>query len=341
MLKVSELTGLKVFVPKKPKTAKDGTTTERYSRLGRVHMAVFTPGGRRLVGFTVKRPDVAGVVKREDAFLAWDSFKISDKELLVTDVAAGLDEKAIRRLGLDWDRCIMWAGMDAKTVDGKPLGYVSDAEYDEKTGRVTRFLTTDGSMARALIGSFQIEPEMVRGYADGFMIVDTQGKAVQLDGGLAAAAGEGYARAKAGASEVGKKAGAAAGKAVDKGSYALGKMLGKAKRAIAEATEDDAEEAVEQAPAVEAADVRVSEPVVTLPATEADRAERPEPKTYAPVSETAAKAKPKANPAAAKKPAAKKPATTSEKAARAAGKQLGSFGKMFGSFADEFKKASK
>lgn len=348
MLKVSELTGLKIFVPKKPKTAKDGTATERVSRLGRVHMAVFSPGGRKLVGFTVKRPDVVGMVKRGDAFLAWDSFVLEGKELRVTDTVTGLDDKAIRRLGLDWDRCIMWAGMDAKTVDGKPLGYVSDAEFDEKTGRVARFLTTDGGMARALIGSFQIEPEMVRGYSDGFMIVDTQGKAVQLDGGLAGAAGESYARAKASAAEMGKKAGEAAGKAVDKGSFALGRMLGKAKRAIAEAAEPE-EEPVEQAPAVAAADVRVSEPVVTLPATEADREERPEPKTYAPAAKaahkTAAKAAPKtasSQPkAAAKRPAAKKPSSTSEKAARAAGKQLGSFGKMFGSFADEFKKASK
>ena len=129
----------------------------------------------------------------------------------------------------------MWSGMDAKTTEGKSLGYVSDAEYDEKTGEVTRFFTADGGMARALIGSFVITPDMVRGYRDGFMIVDARDKNVSLDGGLAGAAGEGYARRQGRYSEIARKVGAAAGEAVDKGSFALGRALGKAKRAIADA----------------------------------------------------------------------------------------------------------
>ena len=236
MLRVGSLTGRRVLLHKKTTTAKDGTVTDKYQKLGRVHAAVFTPDGKHVAGFTIKRPDVAGMVKRADAFLARDSLKVLDeKTVLVTRPEDGLDEAALRRLDLDWDRCIMWSGMDAKTTAGKPLGYVSDAEYDEGSGAVTRFFTADGGMARALIGSFVITPDMVRGYRDGFMIVEPGDKSVQLDGGLAGAAGEGYARAKAGASEVGKKVGAAAGEAVDKGSFALGRVLGKAKRAIADA----------------------------------------------------------------------------------------------------------
>ena len=341
MARISELTGLKVFVPKKPKIAKDGTVPERSSKLGRVHRAVFSPNGTRVVGLMVKRPDVAGMVKREDAFVAWDSFAVQGKEVWVRAEKGALDEAARRRLGLDWDACILWEGMDARTLGGKPLGYVSDAEFDEKTGQVTCFFTTDGGMAHALVGSFQITPDMVRGYADGCMVVDTQGKTLELDGGLAGAAGEGYARAKAGASEVGKKAGAVAGKAVDKGSFALGRVLGKAKKAISEATEEEPEPQP-QAPAVEAADVRVSEPVAPLPAGEGGQAAKPAPKTYAPASGAAA-AKPKvaaAKGAAATRPA-KKQSSTGDKVARAAGKQLSGMGKMFGSFAEEFKKASK
>ena len=344
MLRISELTGLRVFVPKKPKTAKDGTVTERASKLGRVHRAVFSPNGTQVVGLMVKRPDVVGMVKRDDAFVAWDSFAVQDKEVWVRAEKGALDEPARRRLGLDWDACILWEGMDAQTEGGKPLGYVSDAEFDEKTGQVARFFTTDGGMAHALVGSFQITPDMVRGYANGRMVVDTQGRTLELDGGLAGAAGEGYARAKAGAAEVGKKAGAVAGKAVDKGSFALGRVIGKAKRAISDATEEEPEP-LPQAAAVEAADVRVSEPVVPLPAGGAERAvgraAKPAPKTYAPAPGTAAKPK-----TAAKKPApaahpAKKQSSTGDKVARAAGKQLSGMGKMFGSFAEEFKKASK
>lgn len=356
MPKVSELTGLRVLLHKKTKTAKDGTVTDKYLKVGKVHNAVFSPDGARVVGFMIKRPDVAGMIKREDAFLAWDSYeRMDEKTLLVSRPDDGMDAAAIKRLRLNWDACIMWAGMDARTVAGKPLGYVSDAEFDEKTGVVSRFLTADGGMARALIGSFVITPDMARGYADGCMVIDPGDATPQLDGGLAGAAGEGYARAKAKGAEVGKKVGAVAGQAVDKGSFALGRALGKARRAIADATAPE-EESQPQAPAVEAADVRVERPVERIAeksAGPADAPARPAPKTYAPVADGAAPkpgpgpkpkaagAAPKAAPAARKKPAAKKPATTGDKVARAAGKQLGSLGKMLGSFKDEFDKASK
>ena len=335
MLRIGSLTGKRVLLFKKSTKAKDGTVTDKYQKFGRVRAAVFTPDGKRVAGFVVKRPDVAGMVKRADAFVAWDALKrMDEKTLLVSRPEDGLDDAALRRLELDWDRCIMWSGMDAKTTDGKPLGYVSDAEYDEKTGEVTRFFTADGGMARALIGSFVITPDMVRGYRDGFMIVEPGDKSVQLDGGLAGAAGEGYARAKAGASEVGKKVGAAAGEAVDKGSFALGRVLGKAKRAIADAaTPEDEPPAV---PEVPAADVRVEKPTARIAeksAQPAAGATRQRPKTYAP---TAKALTPKAKPAPKKKPA-----TTGDKVARAAGKQLSGLGKMFGSFKDEFDKASK
>ena len=344
MLKVSQLVGLKVFAPKKPKTQKDGTVTERLQRLGKVHNAVFSPDGRSVVGLLVKRPDVVGIIKRDDAFVALDSFELApDGTVTVTRPEDGLDDTAIRRLGLDWDACIIWSGMDAKTTEGKPLGYVSDAEFSEKTGEVSRFSSTDGGVAHALLGSFVITPDMLRGYRDGCMIVDAGGRAVALDGGLAGAAGEGYARAKVKGAEVGKKVGAAAGEAVDKGSFALGKMIGKAQRAIKDAAEEgEKDEAAPQPPAMEAADVRVTKPAEGLPERAAGApADRPAPKTYRPAPEQPAPAARPAQKAAPKKPAPKKKPNTGDKVARAAGKQLGSLGKMFGSFKDEFDKASK
>lgn len=344
-MKISALTGRVVLLPKKTTKAKDGTLTDVYGKLGRVHTAVFAPSGKRLVGVMVKRPDIVGMVKRDDVFVAWDSLTEQGKNLLVSRPADGMDDAARKRLALDWDACIIWAGMDAKTTGGKPLGYVSDVEFNEKDGRVTRFLTSDGGAARALVGSFVITPDMVRGYARGYMVVDTGGKAVELNGGLAGAAGEGYARAKAKGAEVGKKVGAAAGEAVDKGSFELGRVLGKARRAIADATAPEQAPAPEPAPAL---DVRVEKPVEAIPERASDPADasaRPAPKTYAPKpadGDTAA-AKTAARPAAksvAKKPAPK-PASTGDRVARAAGKQLGGLGKMFGSFKDEFDKARK
>lgn len=333
MLRISSLTGQRVLLFKKTTKAKDGTVTDKYQKFGRVRAAVFSPDGKHVAGFVIKRPDVAGMVRRADAFVAWDSLtRMDEKNLLVSRPEDGLDDAALTRLDLDWDRCIMWSGMDAKTTEGKPLGYVSDAEYDEKTGRVTRFFTADGGMARALIGSFVIEPDMVRGYRDGFMVVDVRDKGVELDGGLAGAAGEGYAKAKAGASVVGKKVGAAAGEAVDKGSFALGKALGKARRAIADATAPEDEPPA--VPEVPAANVRVEKPAQRIAEKSAgpSTAKKTKPKTYAPAAKTTAK-----KPAPKKKPAP----STGDKVARAAGKQLSGFGKMFGDFKDEFNKASK
>lgn len=360
MLKVNDLYGRKVFVKKKAKKKKDGASEVKLSKLGKVHMAVFSPNGRNVVGFVVVRPDIAGMVKREDAFLAWDSYEVLDDGGLLVTRDDGLDDAARKRLQLDWDRCVLWEGMDAQTVSGKKLGYVSDAEFDPKTGLVRCFNVGDGGAARALVGVFQIPAAMVRGYSKGYMIVDDAAADLELSGGAAAKAGEQYAKVKIKGAEVGKKAGAAAGEAVDKGSYALGRALGKAKRAIKEATEEEAEQAP-QAPAIEVADVHVSEPVSSLRPGDEERAAAPAPKTYAPAEAPAAAAgaarasspaartsagsaaarpaqssaqKPVAKPASKKKP-------TGQAAAKAVGKQLGSLGKAFSSFKDEFDKASK
>lgn len=343
MIRVSSLEGLKVLQPKKAKTAKDGSVVERFSKVGKVHMAVFSPDGLQVVGLMVRRPDVAGVVKRDDVFLAWDSFYADEEHggLVVDDPSKGMDFTAVRRLGLDWDHCIIWEGIDATTRDGKPLGFISDAEVDPKTGRVVRFFTTDGVVAHALVGSFSIAADQVDGYCKGRLVVNVPESELQLDGGMAAAAGEGFAKAKAGVHEAGK----VAGSAVQKGSYALGKAIGKAQRAFHEATAED-DEPQPQAPAVPACDPRVEVPPAPLPerAGDGDPTPKPKPKTYRPADDgpSAAKAG-KGGTSGSGKPSAsgKKQLTGGEKAARAVGRQISSMGKMFSSFKEEFDKASK
>lgn len=362
MLRVADVVGLKVFKGKKTRKGE-----EKYSKLGKVHMAVFSPDGMSVVGFTVKRPDIAGMVKRPDFFMARDAFGVIEKGLLLTNERDGVDDRARERLGIDWDACIMWTGMDARTSDGKDLGYVNDAVFDAHVGKVQRFCVGDGSVAQSLVGSLEIPADMVRGYSKGYMIVDPEAANLKLSGGVAAAAGEGYAKAKVAGKKTAKKAGAAASVAVDKGSFALGRALGKAKRAIDDARADAAQEEApqEQLPARQAADVSVAAPSApsSLRMSQDEREQRADHvKTYAPAgekgtasaagapsaAEAATKPRP-ARPAAAGKPAAKKapakPAnkkkTTSDAAAHAVGKELGKMGSMFGSFMDEYKKASK
>lgn len=231
-LRVSDVSGVAVYVPKTGRKAAPGT----FSRLGRVHFVVFDREGAHVVGVLVKRPDIAGMVKREDAFVALDALMPCDGGLMLTRQKDGMDDAARKRLGLDWESCIIWAGMDARTADGKVLGYVSDARFDARDGSVVAFRIGDGGVAESLVGSIEVTPDKVRGYERGYMVLDPEVARLELTGGLAARAGVEYAKAKERGREVaarakveGAKAGEAAGEAIDKGTRALGRQLGKTK----------------------------------------------------------------------------------------------------------------
>ncbi len=231
MLKVSSLMRTNVYQPKK---RFNGNPTEldtkSLSRIGQVRQVVFTPKGDRVVGLLVRRPDAVGMIKRPDAFVALDSFAMTQSGLVVTRGEDGLDQKAIERLGLDWDSCILWTGMDAKTTDGKELGWVADVEFNSDDGFVQAFYVGDGSLAESLVGDVVIPGSMLRGYQKGYMLVDPEAATLSLNGGLAAKAGEGYARAKLGGKAAASKAGKAADEAVQKGARGVGRMIGKAKK---------------------------------------------------------------------------------------------------------------
>ena len=225
MLKLSQLTGVAVYAPKGTR----GKAATTFTRLGKVHLTVFAPDGRRVVGFLVMRPDVAGMVKRTDVFVALDAIAPCDGGIRVVGGEGSFDDQARERLGLDWDSCLIWSGMDAKTTDGKMLGYVNDAEFNTKTGQVDCFMIGDGGMAQQLVGSLKIPAGMLRGYEKGFMLVAPEAAGQALTGGVAGKAGESYARAKYEGKKAAAKAGKAAGEAVDKGSRALGKQIGRTK----------------------------------------------------------------------------------------------------------------
>lgn len=230
MLKVSQLMRLDVY---RPKRGGEGDPTKLapadLSPIGKVRQVVFAPREARVVGLLLRRPDVAGMVRREDAFVALDAIAPCSVGFVITRGAESLDGEARTRLGLDWDACVLWTGMDAKTTDGKELGWVSDVEFNTKTGRVRAFYVGDGSVAKSLVGRVQIPGSMLRGYKDGYMLVDPEAARLALDGGLAAKAGESYARAKADGKKAAARAGKAAGTAVEKGARAVGKKLGRTK----------------------------------------------------------------------------------------------------------------
>ena len=326
-MKTTELLGAKVLLPKKPATKGKHAGEERFSKLGKIHNVVFAPFKQgqpsQVVGVMVQKPDIAGMIKQDDAFVTLESLETIEQGLCVKDPENNVDKAAIKRLNLD--TCILWHGMEARTKSGKSLGYVSGAEFDQFTGVVSAFLVGDGAGSEALVGSFAIKPEWLLGYSNGAMVLSDEAADAQLTGGLAAKAGEGYAAAAAKASEATAKAGKAVAEATEKGAFALGKTLAKAKRAIEDATEPDAEDDSERPAPVAAEDVRL---------------EKPSPEGQAAARNAAAEK------AAASKPAAKSASksstqATANKAAKGFGMQLGRMGKMFSDFKDEFDKASK
>ena len=248
LIRVSDLARRKVLVPKRQskRDAEQGRVT--YSKLGKVHNVVFSPDGRRVVGALVSRPDIAGMVKRDDVFVALSALEPRDKSVIMTGGEDDVDEKAIKRLGVDWDTCLIWEGMDAKTVSGRELGFIADAEFDSETGDVRIFLVGDGNVAKAIVGQLEIPADMLVGYRDGWMIVDADAAKLELNGGVAAKAGEGVARVKYEGGLAVARADEAAGKAIEAGSHSLGKAIGKAKRAVDDATADARAKAREQLP---------------------------------------------------------------------------------------------
>lgn len=227
MLRLSDLMNVEVYVPKKA-NADDLETLgqDALKVLGKVRQALFFPEGDRVAGLLVRRPDIGGMIKQEDAFVALDSLVAGQSGLVVSRADAALDEAAIKRLGLDWDRAIIWYGMDVRTQNKKELGWVSDIEFNAKTGRVRAFFVDDGTMAKSLVGSVVIDAGLLCGYEDGYMVVADEVSSLALSGGIAQKAGEGYAKAKL----EGKKASAAAEDAAMRGARSVGKAIGKAKR---------------------------------------------------------------------------------------------------------------
>ncbi len=236
-MRALDFQGLKLYrvPPKDRRTDKSGAPV-RPRKMGKVHFPVFTPRGDRLVGFMVTPPEIAGMVKRPDFFVAFDALESYEGAFCALDAKGSFDKPAAKRLGIDLDRCLIWTGMDVRTVSGESLGYCADATFDPKTGAVSTYALTRGATATALLGNVEMPAELLRGYRDGCMIVDDAAAELEVTGGAAAKAAEvsvkvsasvkeGAAKVKAGAKAFDDKA----APAVEKGTRAVGRQLGKTK----------------------------------------------------------------------------------------------------------------
>jgi uncharacterized protein YrrD len=209
-------------------------------RIGKVLRAVFRPDDYSLAGYIIARPDILFMFKRRDRFLAWDAFRIIDGRVVATIDRDSWDEPACKRLGIDWDACLILEGMPLVTSDGEKVGTVDAIEYNERSGKAVMIQVTDGAAAKTLIGASKIPLDLIIGYRNGQLVAKRAAADVKAEGGLAEKAGEQAAiathvikekteSARKTASNASKKAGKAAGQALDVGSKALGKQLGRTK----------------------------------------------------------------------------------------------------------------
>lgn len=228
------------------------TAGKKQKRIGKIHSFIFHPRRRYVVGFTVKRPDIALMVHRPDLFVAFDGFDVQDGMILVSEEKATTGQAACKRLGVSWKECVIWQGLPLLTEDGKRCGLVGDVLFSTEDGSVKSLFIDKGTGAGALLGVTKIPASYIKGFKLGVgdrlnsisedeslygaIILSNEAAQFKPEGGLAERAGKASAVVTTKASSAVNKAkpvvsdvAAKTGDAVNKGAYALGKQLGKTK----------------------------------------------------------------------------------------------------------------
>lgn len=356
-----ELTGLRVVGSKKSR--KDPEATHK---IGKVRACVFHPSEKRFVGVMVKRPDAALMFHRKDLFVAYNGYDMVDGRLLVHDEPEATDKAACKAMGVEWDDCVLWVGLSVVAQDGTDLGAVGDVVFDCETGSVEMLEVSAGATANALLGKREIPADLIRGFRKGIgsalassfdeeteericgaILVSNEAKLLATEGGLAEKAGEATAVAGSKAHEavdnVVKPAAHAAGEAVNKGAYATGRQLKRAKGMFAD-FKDEYDKASGRKPAAAAADAELAGDAASLPA------ERDVEVVYVDedgneivyVDEDGNEiVYVDEDEALEESDAGKATPSSSEEAARAVGRHLKKAGGMFSAFKEEYDKARR
>lgn len=208
-------------------------------QIGKIRHLVFHPKERRVVGFIVKRPDLLLMFHRADQFVALDSYEMVDGRVCVSSDSAAVDKAACKRLGIDWDRCLLWSGMPIVTESGREVGLVGTVSFNPVTGAVTSVTADRGATSKALLGTVEIPVESIKGFRFGIGSLvtevghegetvgeeDERRGAILVSDDVLGIAAEGGIAEKAGAA-VGKVRVSASG-AVEKGTQALNDQIDK------------------------------------------------------------------------------------------------------------------
>lgn len=239
----------------------------RTKRIGKVKSCVFHPSEKRCVGFMVKRPDLLWMFHRKDMFVALDGFDLVDGRIAVKDEGDMRGPAACRRMGIDWDRCVLWEGMPLMTLDGTTIGCVGNITFSLRSGEIESVEASNGATAKYLLGTLEIPVDYIKGFKRGMgvdlVVKDDSREAgeeeqfkgailvsddvweLSPEGGWAESAGEFTAKARARMHEAAEKAKPkvqevthAAGEAINEGAYAVGQQVAASKGMFASFKEE-------------------------------------------------------------------------------------------------------
>jgi len=207
-------------------------------KMGRVGDVLFHPDEPRVVGYTVERSDLAMMIERKDLMLALDRAPLVEGRIEV-DGPKAWGHSAGKRLGVDWDKTVVWLGMPVHTRSGEQLGLVRDGVFDPATGELNALGLTTGLTADVAVGVRDLPARMVVGFDGEGVIVADEAALIEVDGGAAAAAGKGAAVAKDAVGKAAVVAGDAAGRAAVAAGVATAKATVYAKTAAKKAAQSD------------------------------------------------------------------------------------------------------
>jgi sporulation protein YlmC with PRC-barrel domain len=204
-------------------------------RIGKVLRAVFFPDDFRIAGFIVKRPDFLFMFQRTDRFLAWDRMHLDGGKVVANDTSDSWDEKAHKRIELDWDKALILQGMAVQSAKGDKLGTIDDIEFDPTTGESLSIVLSSGIGAKTFVGQMRVPLTDIAYYHDMSLVMHADAAMPDPEGGLAAVAGRQSAIVGSKIKAATTNANTAVGELVDKageGAEKLGYKTGKAVRTV-------------------------------------------------------------------------------------------------------------
>ena len=259
IVSTKELGNTRVILEKIKK--KRGEEYSEMRKYGKVRACVFHPSEKRCIGLLIKRPDLLLMFHRADCFVALSDIAITEDGIQLLDGPAGSGAAACRAIGVNWDDCVIWEGMPVCLKDGELLGYAGNIKFDLYSGAVASFDIDAGATSAVLLGKKEVPARFILGFKRGVgpelsqyfqsaateedeegeppvgaLLVSDDVKSFTSSEGLAAKAGKltGEAQVKVretvdAVKPVASKAAKATGEVVNKGAYATGKQISRAK----------------------------------------------------------------------------------------------------------------